>query len=390
MKELLRIIISLAAVVQFLAGAREIVPGVVIDHVPKSSGVYFGSPSIAVWTNGDYVVTHDYFGPNSTKSKTAVFISKDLGQTWTKSGELAGQFWSTLFEHRGALYLMGTSREYGAAIIRRSLDGGHNWTEPKDANSGLLLADAKHHCAPVPVVVHEGRVWRAMEDARGPGGWGTSFRAFMMSAPEDADLLNATNWTCSNALGSDTNWLDGKFGGWLEGNAVITPEGRVVDLLRCEVHTPRERAAMIHVSDDGKTASFDPATDFVDFPGGAKKFTVRFDAQSKLYWSLANVVAEKDRSNLPGAVRNTLALICSPDLRRWSVCRELLHHENPASFGFQYADWQFAGDDLIAAVRTAFEDATGGAHNYHDANYLTFHRVNNFRALAATTKTGER
>ena len=48
--------------------------------------------------------------------------------------------------------------------------------------------------------------------------------------------------------------------------------------------------------------------------------------------------------------------------------------------GFQYVDWLFDGDDLVVVSRTAFDDAEGGAHNYHDANYLTFHRVKDFRS----------
>jgi hypothetical protein len=51
--------------------------------------------------------------------------------------------------------------------------------------------------------------------------------------------------------------------------------------------------------------------------------------------------------------------------------------------GFQYADWQFDGDDIIAVVRTAFDDGEGGAHTYHDANFLTFHRWKNFRELSS-------
>ena len=31
--------------------------------------------------------------------------------------------------------------------------------------------------------------------------------------------------------------------------------------------------------------------------------------------------------------------------------------------------------DIIAALRTAFR----GAHNFHDANYITFHRIVNLR-----------
>jgi hypothetical protein len=29
--------------------------------------------------------------------------------------------------------------------------------------------------------------------------------------------------------------------------------------------------------------------------------------------------------------------------------------------------------------RTAFDDGLGGAHNAHDANFLTFHRIENIR-----------
>ena len=380
----------IAALAQALTGKLigETVPGVVIDHSSKTSGVYFGSPSIAIWTNGDYVASHDDFGPHSTLATTTVFISQDKGRTWIKTCVIAGQYWSTLFIHHEALYLMGTSREYGKVVIRRSPDGGHTWTEPKDASSGLLRAGAKHHCAPVPVVVCNGRIWRAMEDVRGPGKWAAWFRAFMMSAPENADLLNATNWTWSNVVGSDTNWLDGKFGGWLEGNAVVTPDGKIVDLLRCDMPTPHERAAIIRISDDGRRATFEPGEGFVDFPGGAKKFTVRFDPQSKQYWSLANAMIAGNANNQPGAVRNALALITSSDLRHWEIRRELLYHTLPAQYGFQYCDWQFDGDDLIAVVRTAFDDSTGGAHNFHDANYLTFHRFSKFRVISDESLAG--
>jgi hypothetical protein len=42
-------------------------------------------------------------------------------------------------------------------------------------------------------------------------------------------------------------------------------------------------------------------------------------------------------------------------------------------------DWLCDGDNIIAVCRTAYDDGQGGAHNFHDANYLTFHRVENFR-----------
>ena len=66
-------------------------PGVVINHSPASSGLYIGSPSIAVLTNGDYVASHDFFGPQSKeeiKARTLVFRSSDKGNTWKKASEI--------------------------------------------------------------------------------------------------------------------------------------------------------------------------------------------------------------------------------------------------------------------------------------------------------------
>jgi hypothetical protein len=74
------------------------------------------------------------------------------------------------------------------------------------------------------------------------------------------------------------------------------------------------------------------------------------------------------------------ALTSSPDLAHWTIRRILLHHPDTAKQGFQYVDWLFDDDDLIAVCRTACDDGQGGAHSYHDANYLTFHRVLKFRA----------
>lgn len=355
------------------------VPGAVIYHSPASSKIYIGSPGIVRLPNGDYLAKCDEFGPNSTEGTSAVthvFRSQDQGKSWRQIAKISDMYWATIFAHRDAVYLIGTTSEYGKAVIMRSTDNGASWTTPKDADSGLLL-EGQYHCAPVPVVIHNGRLWRAFEEA--PRGT-RKFLALVMSAPVESDLLQAASWTSSNHLSADTAWLDGNFREWLEGNAIVTPQREIVDLLR--VGGPLGRlAALVHISPDGKTATFDPATDFVDFPGGSKKFTIRYDETSKQYWSLTNYVLPGDRSTKPGSVRNTLALIASPDLRNWEVKSIVLHHPDTEKHGFQYVDWEFEGDDLIVACRTAFDDGLGGAHDQHDANFLTFHRVSNFRKL---------
>ena len=347
------------------------VPGVVIDASPEPMTVYIGSPSIAVLPNGDYVASHDFFGPGTPNRMTAVFGSQDRGKTWSKLSDIDGQWWSTLFVHRGHLYILGASERYGNTVIRRSLDGGTTWTTPEDGETGLLLADGKYHCAPVPVLVHKGRLWRAMEDARGPGGWGSHFRAFVMSVPEDADLLDASNWTFSNRLEFDPAWFEAENPGWLEGNVVAAPDGELLNILRFN-DDRGDRAAIVYVSDDGKTVSFDPETGFIDFPGGRTKFTIRYDPQTQRYWSLVNKQCN------PDAYRNILVLTSSADLRNWDVEATILHHHDPGNHAFQYVDWLFENEDLIVASRTAWD----GSHKAHDANYMTFHRVADFRELA--------
>jgi len=358
-------------------------PGVVIDHVPASTGVYIGSPSIAILPEGAYVASHDFFGPKSTEHEsavTAVFRSEDRGATWQKIARIDGAFWGNLFVHEGRLFLMSTNRHHGLVVIRRSDDGGRTWTTPKDAGSGLLTEAGEYHTGPMPVVTHNGRLWRAFEDAGGGKQWGVRYRPLVMSAPVDADLLRRDNWTLSNYVARDPAWLDGKFRAWLEGNVVVAPDGHIVDVLRVN-GGPGEKAAVVRISDDGKTATFDPATGFIDFPGGAKKFTIRRDPKSKAYWSLVNPVLTPSKRD-PGSVRNTLALVRSEDLKTWEIRSILVHHPDVDRHGFQYPDWQFDGDDLIAAVRTACDDGLGGAHNMHDANFLTFHRVKDFRTLS--------
>lgn len=360
------------------------VPGVVVAHSPKSTSLFFGSPGIAVLPDGSYLAKCDEFGEATKKkpSVTRLYRSTDRGKTWVGHHTVEGLFWPSIFVHRNSVYLMGTTKTNGLAVILKSDDGGSNWTSPVDKDHGLLFDDGRYHCAPGPVVIHDGRIWRAMEDAMGqPRKWGAHFQAFMMSAPVNADLLKASSWTSSNRLARNEDWLDGHFGGWLEGNAVVAPKGEIINILRVDYRVSGGKAALIQVSPDGRTARFDPQRNFINFPGGCKKFTIRFDAETGLYWSLTNWIAPINAGGNPAHTRNTIALIASSDLRHWDIRCVLLHHSDTETHGFQYLDWQFDGDDLIALSRTAYEDGLGGAESQHNANLITFHRFADFRKL---------
>lgn len=353
----LRVAVGLMLCASTLAG-QGLPPGTIVDRSPKFATVYVGCPSIAILPDGRYVASHSWFGPGTNDDSSEVFASDDRGQSWRRTASLKGQWWSTLFVHRGELYIFGVSRQYGDIVIRRSRDGGSTWTEPTDARTGRLFA-GRYHCAPVPVIVHAGRVWRAFELAEGKR---PEWSALVLSAAEDADLLDASAWRMSEKL--QHLWSKSQ---WIEGNVVVAPDGALVNVLRTGGQP--DTAAIVHVSDDGRRLTHDRASDLIALPGGGTKFTIRLDPQTKRYWCLGNKQSD------PPAGRNVLVLASSADLRKWNVETILLRHADSQHHAWQYVDWLFDGNDIVAVSRTAWDQS----HNFHDANYLTFHRFADFR-----------
>ena len=367
------------------------VPGVVVHHLPASTRRYLSCPCIVVVGSGDYLVSLGYLGAGASNTDTYLFRSRDGGASWQPVAEIKGQIWSTLFPHRGALYLLGTDhadawggRLNGRIVIRRSADGGVTWTEPRDTGSGLLAAEDGYHTGAVPVLFHNGRVWRGMEFS--PEKERATWRPFVMSTSAEDDLLCRDSWTFSNQF--DHPWSSSQ---WIEGNAVAAPDGSVFDILRTNYRGPdpalaeahMDRACLLRVSADGRSLTHDRARDIIDFPGGGTKFTIRRDPSSGLYWALVN------KQRQPQSNRNALYLSRSADLRAWHVADRLLYHTDEGHHAFQYVDWDFDGDDLVYVSRTAYDDGLGGARNYHDANFVTFHRVAAFRRLTTRVWQGE-
>jgi hypothetical protein len=357
------------------------VPGVVVNYEPAQNKRFLGSPSICVLPNGTYIVSHDYFGPESnckTHAQTFVFESKNKGQSWEKIATI-NQFWGGLFFHNNALYIMGCDNEKGNLIIRKSSDGGHSWTDPTDQENGLIRAadvEKGYHTSAVPVVVASGRVWRAMEATGKISPWG-GFEAFVLSAPADADLLNAASWKTTNRIAVDPSW-NSDFKTWLEGNVVLAPGNKIVNMMRADTRIA-EKAAILSVNETGTTLTFNPATDLIDFPGGCKKFVVRFDEESGKYWTLSDEADPKYTDTKIERRRNKLVLMSSTDLRSWEIRSVILFDEDVEKSGFQYVDWLFDGKDIIMACRTAFFDGVAKADNQHNSNFITFHRIEDFR-----------
>jgi hypothetical protein len=115
---------------------------------------------------------------------------------------------------------------------------------------------------------------------------------------------------------------------------------------------------------------------------------------SDRFWVLSNPVlpAHADYLALDGAgtrgvrpwlVRNTAAMLSSHDLVHWDVEQIFLYSANIDSEAFQYLQFDFDGDDLVVAARTAFD--VGGTKPWrgHDSNLTTFHRIEDFRTAQA-------
>ncbi|WP_290792295.1 sialidase family protein [Flavihumibacter sp. UBA7668] len=355
------------------------VPGVVIAHRPAASKVFVGSPALVALKNGKYIASHDLFGEGmKNQHVTMVYESTDKGKSWIKIAEFV-QFWSNLFELNGLLYMMGARLPQGDVVIRVSKDEGKTWTEPIDAQKGILHEVRRGyiaHTSAVPVVINNGRIYRAMEEMKQPGPWG-SFNAFVMSAPITSDLLKSSSWTISNKLSYDSSQLH--IGtAWLEGNMVVNVNGELVNILR--VHSKTDTiAAVLKIEQNGRLLSFDTANGFIHLPGACKKFVIRKDPVSNKYWTLTNAIPTKFQGGNVERTRNTLQLLCSADLQNWEKKRIILQGTDIQKHGFQYADWQFENNDIILVSRTAYEDGLGGAENQHNANMITFHRIIDFR-----------
>jgi BNR repeat-like domain len=370
-----------------------------LRYQPARSKVYLGSPSIIRLPDGVLVASHDYFGNlknmEGEAGLSSIYRSDDNGQSWSNVTHMIGAFWGTLFLHNNVLYHISISQEYGHVVIRHSDDGGFTWSVPRDEKNGLLFRAGPGRTSPnyhfggaTSVLVHNGRIYKALEDyldiPNGPDWRPDRFKASVISAPVDADLLDAANWTVSNKILFDYKLLPDKSmaeagNGWLEGTVVVAPDGNLKMLMRIHLKQPN-KAAILSLSDDGKKLEFDYTTGVIDFIGGHSKFTVRRDPITGSYFTLTNYVSDDKFPNS----RNTLILAVSDDLYNWRSLETLLSddtglepEQSALSTGFQYPDWQFDGEDIIYLVRASYR----GAHNYHDSNRITYHILKNFRSF---------
>lgn len=355
------------------------VPGNVVAYSPKSSGIYLGSPSIVKLPNGDYLESHDFFGPKTDVDSIHVYYSSDKGKTWKFRSKIDDAFWAGMFVVGQDVYMLGVEGSTRNLMITKSSDYGKTWAKKS------ILRKGRFHGSSTPVIFHNGRIYKGydhlgVEDKKKP--WMADNKSFIMSAPAGSDLMNPENWTYTHEIAKPAE-MDGT--GWLETNAVLRNDGKIAGVTRVA-----NKSGLIAGYYELKTDSeIDMATvGYIDFIGGATKFNVMWDSKTQKYWALTNYPPDIFRTPKmrAGGMRSVLSLISSTDLKNWEVNSIELVSDNVEKHGFQYVDWLFDGDDIIYLSRTGYFDGTEEADNAHNSNFMTFHRIKNYAKIKVLDK----
>lgn len=349
------------------------------DKAYSFSGQYLCSPSMVRHPEGHLLSSMDLFDYDARQCLTLIFRSDDDGKSWYYVCELYPCFWGKMFIHKGEVYMLACSTEFGDLLIGKSSDGGSTWTEPTVLLRGCPSPKFTSgvHKNPQPVVEFGGRLWATLEWAFAPSG---VHAPMVMSAPVDSDLTNADSWSYSEPIDYDPAWegvAKGKTDGNIEGSLTVI-DGKLFNIMRYGIgpaNTPQYGLIMAFEVDTENPEAPLKFSRVIKFPGNRSKFTIKYDEISKKYFSFATRITQPEIS-----ARNLLTLMVSDNATDWCVLKDIYdyRHLDAQAAGFQYVDFEFEGDDIIFICRTALNNP----HGFHDSNYQTFDRVKNFRKLA--------
>jgi len=348
------------------------------DKAYSFSGQYLCSPSLVRHPDGFLLASMDLFEGNKPQNLTLIFRSDDNGETWHYVSELMPCFWGKMFIHKGELYMLSVSTEYGDLLIGKSTDGGKTFGMPtvilRGSGRGIV---AGTHKAPQDIYYTNGKLYTPIEW----GSWQIGGHAVMvLSCDENADLLVAENWTLSEPVKYNPKWEgipEGFSNGNIEGNIVRHPDGNLYNIMRyemCYLVPDRGLIMAYKINEEDPDAPLE-FSHTIKFMANATKFAIKKDEVSGKWYSIANRLTPERHQG----ARNLLSLMVSDDVENWEVVCDIIdaRDKNPQYTGFQYVDFLFDGDDIIFLSRTGMNRP----NTYHNTNYSTFHRIKNFRTL---------
>jgi len=366
-------------------------PSTLFGYAVGPNRIYTASPSIVKLDNGDYLLSFNLFGTDMSPAAevsgtTYIYKSSDKGNTWSvlTTPPLNDMKRGSLFVKDRVVYLWGFKAAPGQIVIRKSEDNGLTWSAATE-----LSTDTRGGTPFNPVIMPDNsgaqRFWFPVGGKR------------LISGKADAALImNKSNWSKegSNA-GTD---IQPGFGTGVtvdvfsEAQIVHSPNTGLVVMPKIEMSGVKppyfSYTVLLRKAPDSNNSLLDATLDdWVALPGAEKKFAASYDSVSGKFFVLSNPVLPAHETNSKWTwqlIRNTAALISSRDLLHWDVEQLFLYSKNIDYEGFQYLNFDFDGDDMIIASRTAFDlsDEPGISNKPprgHDSNMITFHTIKNFR-----------
>ncbi len=327
------------------------------------SGKHLCSPSIVKTGSGRLIAGMDVFGPAMGQNTTLLFSSDDKGESWHYLCDLYPFYWSCLFYHQDAIFLLGVTTEYGNLQISRSTDDGVTWEAPCTILYGanVLCATGGISREPMHLTEYHGRLYTGLSI----GSWKIGGHdPAVLSIATDADPMLAESWTLSDPLPFEGKWKDeaGKRGDAIEGNFVVAPDGKLYDYMRWK----RGEMLKLRVNTD----QLDVAPEYVSIePAPVSNSMFRIFFHNGKYYLLTN---RKSRTH-GDYLRNVLSLYESNDLKSFRFLRDIVNmeDEDPRQFGFQYPAFSLDGNTLYVTIRSAFNNAD----SFHNSNYILFYKT---------------
>lgn len=348
------------------------------DEAYSFSGRYLCSPSLVRHPDGYLLASMDIYAGRAPQNLTLIFRSDDNGASWHYVSELMPCFWGKLFVHRGILYMLACSTEYGDLLIGRSEDGGKTFCTPAVLLRGSCKSErAGVHKNPQNILLCKGRIYETLEW----GAWSEGYHAAMvMSCDESDDLLDPQSWHFTPPVRYDESWpgvAKGKSTGNIEGTLVASPDGRVYNIMRYDMKrtVPQYGLALAYLVDTDNPDAPLSFSHAIEFPANHSKFMIKRDPVTGVYYSVATRITSPETA----FHRTLLSLMASDDLKSWRTVADLLdaRGKDPKKNGFQYVDFEIEGDDIIYLCRTAINEPD----SFHNSNYITFHKIKDFRSL---------
>ena len=330
------------------------------------SGNCLCSPSLVRTPGGTLLAGMDVFGVDCGQNTSILFSSSDNGITWHYVTDLYPLFWANLFLHKGAVYALGQTQEYGDLLLVRSDDEGRTWSEPS-----LLFYGSCWRCCsgglqhtPTQLTRYNGRLYTSFEY----GNWtGADFLPGVLSVDENSDLMQPENWHLSALVQYEGKWKEesGRKGENIEGNLIVGPDGQLYDIMRDRVG----EWLIMRVN----TEDPDAPPEFValeEAPVTTSMFRV-FPYKGK-YLLITNRKTEETAAKFSsGPFRNVLSAFVSDDLKSFRLVKDLIDFRNhdPIHYAFQYPSYICDDDGVRITIRAAFNEA----ENFHNANYNLFY-----------------